>query len=72
MVWEQSNAKMRGANNNLYEVEEGKDKGSSPDIGVPLHIEVVEVVGALSSTKVWSLQPLDDLGFHHPGYVSRQ
>lgn len=45
---------------------------SLPDIGVPLHIQVVEVVGALGSAEVGSLQPLDDLGLHHPGYVSRQ
>lgn len=45
--------------------------GISPDVGVSLHIEVVKVVGTLSSTKVWSLQPLDDLSFHHSGNVSR-
>ena len=51
---------------------EAQVKESRPDVGVPLHVEVVEVVGALSSTEVGSLQPLDDLGFHHPGDVSRQ
>lgn len=49
-----------------------KEKESSPDVGVPLHVEVVEVVGALRSTEVGSLQPLDDLVLHHPGDVSRQ
>lgn len=43
-----------------------------PDVGVTLHIQVVEVVGALSSTEVRALQSLDDLSLHHPGYVSGQ
>lgn len=48
------------------------DNPALPDIGVSLHVQVVEVVGALGSTKVGALQPLDDLGLHHPGDVSRQ
>ncbi|TNN75437.1 hypothetical protein EYF80_014249 [Liparis tanakae] len=47
-----------------------KEKEASPDVGVPLHVQVVEVVGALRSTEVGSLQPLDDLVFHHPGDTS--
>lgn len=43
-----------------------------PDVGVPLHVQVVEIVGALRPAKVGSLQPLDDLSFHHPSDVSRQ
>lgn len=43
-----------------------------PDIGVPLHIQVVEVVCTLRPAEVGPLQPLDDLSFHHPGDVSRQ
>lgn len=52
----------------------GTDKGNGgvPDVGVPLHVEVMKVVGALSSTKVRPLQPLDDFSFHHSGYVCRQ
>lgn len=65
---------MRGVeNNNLWLcASTGTGAGSLPDIGVPLHVQVVEVVGAFSSTEVGSLQPLDDLGFHHSGYVRRQ
>lgn len=73
--WYRSNQALRREQKITFIMCIGTDKGEQsllPDIGVPLHIQVVEVVGALSSTKVGSLQPLDYLGFHHPGYVSRQ
>lgn len=49
-----------------------EEAGAVPDVGVPLNVEVVEVVGALGATEVWTLQPLDDFGFHHSGYVRGQ
>lgn len=44
----------------------------SPDVGVPLHIEIVEVVGVLRLAEVGTFQPLDDLCFHHSGNVGRE
>lgn len=43
-----------------------------PDVGVPLDVEVVEVVGVLHLAGFGALQPLDDLRFHLHGYVCRQ
>lgn len=43
-----------------------------PDISVSLDIEVVEIVCVLNLAKVWTLQSLDDLCFHHPGNMSWQ
>lgn len=43
-----------------------------PDISVPLDIEVVKIVCVLNLAKVWALQSLDDLSFHHTGNVSWQ
>lgn len=43
-----------------------------PDISVSLDIEVVKIVCVLYLAKVWTLQSLDDLCFHHPGNVSWQ
>lgn len=64
---------MRAGNNNLsYAEVQAEQEKMLPDIGVPLHVEVVKVVGALGSAKVRSLQPLDDLGFHYHGYVRWQ
>lgn len=43
-----------------------------PDVSVPLDIKVVEIVCVFHLAKVWTLQSLDDLCFHHPGNMSRQ
>lgn len=43
-----------------------------PDVCVPLDIKVVEIVSVFHLAKVWTLQSLDDLCFHHPGNMSRQ
>lgn len=43
-----------------------------PDVRVPLDIKVVEIVCVFHLAKVWTLQSLDDLCFHHPGDMSRQ
>lgn len=51
--------------------EEGR-RCRVPDVGVPLDIEVVEVVGVLHLAGFGALQPLDDLCFHLHGYVCRQ
>lgn len=43
-----------------------------PDVSMPLDIKVVEIVCVFHLAKVWTLQPLDDLCFHHSGDMSRQ
>lgn len=43
-----------------------------PDISVSLDIEIVKIVCVFNLAKVWTLQSLDDLRFHHPGNMSRQ
>lgn len=43
-----------------------------PDISVSLDIEIVKIVCVLHLAKVWALQSLYDLSFHHPGNVSWQ
>lgn len=43
-----------------------------PDIRVSLDIEIVKIVCVLNLAKIWTLQSLDDLSFHHPGNVRWQ
>lgn len=43
-----------------------------PDISVSLDIKVVKIICVLHLAKVWALQSLDDLSFHHTGNVSWQ
>lgn len=43
-----------------------------PDVRVPLDIKVVEIVCVFHLAKVWTLESLDDLCFHHSSDMSRQ
>lgn len=67
---ERSSAEARVEKNLNYAGERRRSR--LPDVGVPLHVQVVEVVGALGAAEVGALQPLDDLRLHHPGDVGRQ
>lgn len=51
---------------------EGQEQNSVPHVGVPLDIQVVEVVCVFHLAGLGALQPLDDLGFHLHGYVRWQ
>lgn len=51
---------------------EGEQSSSIPDVGVPLDVQVVKVVGVFHLAGFGALQPLDDLSFHLHGYVRWQ
>lgn len=50
----------------------GPARCTVPHVGVPLDVQVVEVVSVFHLASFGTLQPLDDLSFHLHGYVSWQ